>query len=69
MIFEVKYPNTDIQGRVVNYKTMAVYKIFPEKDASNLFIVSTDEYWVDEILDVSNLNFALDSNPSFKILN
>jgi hypothetical protein len=43
---------------------MAVYKIFPEKDAAIYSLFPQMNTGIDEILDVSNLNFAVDSNPT-----
>ena len=40
---------------------MAVYKIFPEKDATMYSLFPQMNTGLDEILDVSNLNFAVDS--------
>ena len=40
---------------------MAVYKIFPEKDATLYSLFPQMNTGLDEILDVSNLNFAVDS--------
>ena len=41
---------------------MAVYKIFPEKDATIYSLFPTMNTGIDEILDISNLNFAISSN-------
>jgi len=41
---------------------MAIYKIFPEKDAAIYSLFPTMNTGIDEILDVSNLNFAISSN-------
>jgi hypothetical protein len=41
---------------------MAVYKIFPEKDATMYSLFPTMNTGIDEILDISNLNFAISSN-------
>ena len=41
---------------------MAVYKIFPEKDATMYSLFPQMNTGLDEILDVSNLNFAVDTN-------
>jgi hypothetical protein len=40
---------------------MAVYKIFPEKDATIYSLFPTMNTGIDEILDISNLNFAISS--------
>jgi hypothetical protein len=40
---------------------MAVYKIFPEKDATMYSLFPTMNTGIDEILDISNLNFAISS--------
>ena len=40
---------------------MAVYKIFPEKDATMYSLFPQMNTGLDEVLDVSNLNFAVDS--------
>lgn len=40
---------------------MAVYKIFPEKDATIYSLFPQMNTGIDEILDVSNLNFAVDT--------
>ena len=42
---------------------MAVYKIFPEKDATLYSLFPQMNTGLDEILDVSNLNFAVNTNP------
>lgn len=42
---------------------MAVYKIFPEKDATMYSLFPQMNTGLDEIVEVSNLNFAVDSNP------
>jgi hypothetical protein len=42
---------------------MAVYKIFPEKDATMYSLFPEMNTGIDEILDISNLNFAVDTNP------
>jgi hypothetical protein len=41
---------------------MAVYKIFPEKDATMYSLFPQMNTGLDEILDISNLNFAISSN-------
>jgi len=41
---------------------MAVYKIFPEKDATMYSLFPTMNTGIDEILDISNLNIAISSN-------
>ena len=41
---------------------MAVYKIFPEKDTTIYSLFPTMNTGIDEILDISNLNFAISSN-------
>ena len=41
---------------------MAIYKIFPEKDATMYSLFPTMNTGIDEILDISNLNFAISSN-------
>jgi hypothetical protein len=41
---------------------MAVYKIFPEKDAALYSLFPQMNTGLDEILDVSNLNFAIENN-------
>ena len=41
---------------------MAVYKIFPEKDATMYSLFPQMNTGLDEILDISNLNFAINSN-------
>ena len=41
---------------------MAVYKIFPEKDATMYSLFPAMNTGLDEILDISNLNFAISSN-------
>jgi hypothetical protein len=41
---------------------MAVYKIFPEKDATIYSLFPTMNTGIDEILDISNLNFSISSN-------
>ena len=41
---------------------MAVYKIFPEKDATMYSLFPQMNTGLDEILDISNLNIAIDSN-------
>ena len=41
---------------------MAIYKIFPEKDTTIYSLFPTMNTGIDEILDVSNLNFAISSN-------
>jgi len=41
---------------------MAVYKIFPEKDASIYSLFPTMNTGLDEILDITNLNFAISSS-------
>jgi hypothetical protein len=42
---------------------MAVYKIFPEKDATMYSLFPEMNTGIDEILDISNLNFSIDTNP------
>jgi hypothetical protein len=42
---------------------MAVYKIFPEKDATMYSLFPQMNTGTDEILDISNLNFAIDTFP------
>ena len=42
---------------------MAIYKIFPEKDATIYSLFPQMNTGLDEILDVSNLNFAVNTNP------
>ena len=42
---------------------MAVYKIFPEKDATMYSLFPQMNTGLDEIIEVSNLNFAVDSSP------
>jgi hypothetical protein len=42
---------------------MAVYKIFPEKDATMYSLFPQMNTGIDEILDISNLNFAIDTSP------
>ena len=41
---------------------MAVYKIFPEKDATMYSLFPQMNTGLDEILDISNLNFAVNTN-------
>jgi hypothetical protein len=41
---------------------MAVYKIFPEKDATMYSLFPQMNTGLDEIIEISNLNFAVDSN-------
>ena len=41
---------------------MAIYKIFPEKDTTIYSLFPTMNTGIDEILDISNLNFAISSN-------
>jgi hypothetical protein len=41
---------------------MAVYKIFPEKDATMYSLFPQMNTGIDEILDISNLNIAISSN-------
>jgi len=41
---------------------MAVYKIFPEKDATMYSLFPSMNTGLDEILDISNLNLAISSN-------
>jgi len=43
---------------------MAVYKLFPSKDTSLYSMYPTMNTGIDPILQVSNLNFAVDSSPS-----
>ena len=42
---------------------MAVYKIFPEKDATMYSLFPQMNTGLDEIIEISNLNFAVDSSP------
>lgn len=42
---------------------MAIYKIFPEKDATMYSLFPQMNTGLDEIIEISNLNFAVDSNP------
>ena len=42
---------------------MAVYKIFPEKDATMYSLFPQMNTGTDEILDISNLNFSIDTFP------
>ena len=41
---------------------MAIYKIFPEKDAAIYSLFPQMNTGLDEMLDISNLNFAIESN-------
>ena len=41
---------------------MAIYKIFPEKDAAIYSLFPQMNTGIDEMLDISNLNFAIESN-------
>ena len=41
---------------------MAVYKIFPEKDATMYSLFPQMNTGLDEIIEISNLNLAVDSN-------
>ena len=41
---------------------MAVYKIFPEKDATMYSLFPQMNTGIDEVLEISNLNFAISSN-------
>ena len=43
---------------------MAVYKLFPAKDTSLYSMYPTMNTGIDPILQISNLNFAVDNNPS-----
>ena len=43
---------------------MAVYKLFPAKDTSLYSMYPTMNTGIDPILQISNLNFAVDSSPS-----
>ena len=47
---------------------MAVYKLFPYKDTSLYSMYPAMNTGIDPINQVSNLNFAVDSNPSVAIV-
>jgi hypothetical protein len=61
-IFELKYPNTDIKGRVVNIIIMAVYKLFPSQDAAIYSAYPAMNTGLDPILDVANYVTRFKSN-------
>ena len=42
---------------------MAVYKLFPNKDATMYSFYPKMNTGIDPILDISNLNIAVDTNP------